>query len=1303
MKRWAAMGLGVLALSAAALAAEVAPAWNFRNTRSVWNTERNLTVQTGPDHLKLDVTGYDSNLGTDRVKIDTDRFTRIRIVYQARGFKGKPTSGEIFFAGSSHPDFADIRSFRVPSLICDGQLHTLTLDAGRDIPAGAAQWSDERLVTKLRFDLVNEYPGEILLKSIEFLAPAPPVIRDRAEISGERGWYMPLDEARKNLALTIPAGTYYCWLYNAENPLAAQQAFAAVPGFHPESSPRHGEWALAGSLKTTAPTRVAVALSGVAGVLITPETSMPVRREIGGPARVESRVLAGGKPGKYLEQDPNEAYWKSKLVAARGHRYDVNYTLVRRRFNLKEKPADAWLQLSADDQIDDIFVNGVKIPGLWSQDWKYPSVVNVTKYLRRGVNLLAVKYTNIGGIGGLMYDLTVNDAAGGHVIIAGDGSEKCRYGQEPAAWFEENFNDAAWASAEIREGAPFEPYETVLLPYLDKRTPQGRYTVSASEFDPSGPSLKLTVKGEPALRDDEIIYAKVRPTHASKDSRPAAWASRPVGECQPVRHADGSVTLTLDGFSLPQYGGKLSGKVEFGVMRRAAAADSRRFVEFTIPARPLPDAERALVAKRLESASGSIITVNGKPFYPVFLDIFYERMATGLSGGDSPVNVRTFLAGGMSNEWWVGPDTYDFTEIDARIGRILREYPNAYIAAWVWCQPPHWYDKRYPERISKQNDGGVFPYYVSTVTFSDPEYRKDAGKAIAALVKHCETYFGSRMFAYNLSGGISLEWQGWGCHSQAQRKVLNDYSPAATRDFKAFAAARYPQLGVERVPTYEERTAVRETIFRDPVKDASSIAFDEYYSESIADCIVELARAAKQACGNNKLVGAYYGYYFEYGNMGFCINSSGHNAMMRLLKSPDIDFLLSPPSYGVRAVGEPGADMKVFGSIAAHGKFSMLEDDTRTHLTSPRDFYQTLNADQTRNVLRRNWGMALSRRTPLCLLTIDDGREFSADFIRADLGKVREAGQKLFSSERVSGVGIAVVVDEASLKYLRPLDQKVPSGELTRYWYGHHGKRLSAPISEQLLTGGLSYFQRLALGRVGAGVDWIYLDDVPALRDRYKFWVFLGEFAASPALEKALAALRETPSTVLVAYGAGFTGKQRSVDVAQMSKVLGMTFREVKPGSLKIVMDDVAAAPWGAEVGALVYGGDFEMNPRFAVADDRAAVLGRYADGAGDALAMKQTGAMKLVFSGGNHLTADLLRALARDAGVFINNADGDNFFAGYGVYTLHARTAGRKTIRFAQPVAIVRDVFTGEELGRNVSEVAFDLPAHGTRVIMTE
>jgi len=1276
--------------------------WDFSKNQPGWGSPRHLTMTPTAQGLLLKVAKSDSQIANTKVAIPCEKFTKVKIVYTAKGFKGK-TSGELYFA-NSHDNFSDLRKFVLPSLISDGKKHTIMLDINKNVPGGSKVWFNVKTVGKLRLDMVNEFPGEILLKKVEFLSTmsVQPITRlDQTNI--RKGYFLCLGESEP-ASLTIPAGNYKFYLYGAENPAAAIAQLKKLPGFKSVATVRPQEWLLGGSCNIKQASKLSLQFKDpVAGLLITPENTVPQRIDPGVKFQLESEVLSPVAPQKYLPMDENMPYWQSRMAAAPDKWNVVGHSLVRRNFRLDKAIKNAFLQITADDQVDEIYINGKKIRGIWTQDWQYPSSVEVTKYLQPGNNLLAVKYTNTGLSGGLMFDLTVNFTDKTHKIIAIDGSEKILFQGSTANWFATEFDDSTWSRPALRNGPPYAPYSSRILDYIDYTIPRGNLQAEAvlpADNQRDAFRLHLTLQGTPKISEDEIVYARLYPANRNKDTQPLCFISKKISELKILDRSNGRYRLEISGMNLPEYGGKFDGIIEYGIYYRQNTG--KNSIAITLPDNPYPNSHVPIKVSVDKSGHSPVIKVDDKPFYPTFLSIFYPKYPTGLTGKNSPVKVREFLAGHSTMAWWVGPGKYDFTKIDERICQIIRDYPDSLVAAWVWCQPPHWYDKAYPERISRDSKGKVFPYYMSTVTFSDPEYRKDAAAAIKAFVEHCEKYFGNKMFAYNLAGGISLEWQGWGCHSMGKRKVFNDYSVSAQRDFLNFARQRYPELNINKVPTYEERAIDRGTAFRDPVKDIAAIIYEEYYSDSISDCIAICARAAKTASARNKLVGAYYGYYFEYGNMAYCVNGAGHNSVYKLLKNPDIDFLLSPPSYGVRAPGEPGADMKVFGSIIAAGKFSILEDDTRTHLTTPADHHQTINAQETSNVLRRNWGMSLARRQPICMLPIHEGRDFSSPAVRHELGQAQAMGQKLFESDRPSGVEIAVVVDEKALKYLRPDNQLHQVKEFKHYRYSQDGKLQINPHYEQNITGPLTFFQRMTLSRIGAGSDFIYLEDVPRLADKYKFFIFLADFAASKEFTAAIEALKKRNVGVLIAYGAAFTGRSKDVDAELMSQELGMQFKRTAAGPLKInITDTTSFAP--GELQQLCYGPEYTTDPRFAVIDKNANIMGHYSDNKAAALAAKKVGKMQLYFSGSTHLTADLMRALARKSGVFINHNGNDHLFAGYGIYTLYTVRAGKKTIYFPHKAKLVTDVFTGEVLGRNVENITLDMPAHATLVIYAD
>ena len=151
----------------------------------------------------------------------------------------------------------------------------------------------------------------------------------------------------------------------------------------------------------------------------------------------------------------------------------------------------------------------------------------------------------------------------------------------------------------------------------------------------------------------------------------------------------------------------------------------------------------------------------------------------------------------------------------------------------------------------------------------------------------------------------------------------------------------------------------------------------------------------------------------------------------------------------------------------------------------------------------------------------------------------------------------------------------------------------------------------------------------------------------------------------------------------------GQVFSATKaePGSLRVGFSD------GRAVGA-----DYMTFPRFRVDDPSATVLARYANNR-EIVAAAAKG--KMVFYGGALLDADFVRRIARDSGVHIYCGTDDNLTAGNGIVSIHCNRPGVKTVRFPKTTDAV-DLFTGEILGRGVTEVTFPMAAFATRVLIT-
>ena len=1139
-----------------------------------------------------------------------------------------------------------------------------------EFPQGAAQWSQLRRLMVvaeadcLRLDLLDRDSG----LGIEGLS-----------LSAEEIGAISVEYRAEGFQVTTTGQLYYA---TAEAPEFTAERFLNVPSlttdgkWHTLTIPTDGPWQSAG---TVAKLRLDLVDQFPGTLWLRKNRALPVeksRAELRGiPTQVA--VELGTREAQWIKDlyDPKAERFVSPMTAPSGGGFEhVGYAYLRKEFELETSVKAAMLVTSCDDQMQWVVLNGYRPEVKWNDYWKKSDVVMLSPdEFKIGRNLLCMKYLNGGGLGGVMADLQIVDTEGRFHVVTLEGAQGY-FGAEPSvAWTTLDYV-CEWPIAETRPGAPEAPWRfTPVYKSIDPQRPQVEARVE--KWDNEVGVVVFQCSDE--WKEDEVLYARM-----SNDSGSLLWyASGTAEELQAEKMAKDALRVRFDLSSAGlRYGGPTCVNWQCGVYGRKAIGEASEFWQ-ELGERPLTGPSVSLKVE--QTPQGPRPVLNGQPFYFISLNVEHLDVPTGMEGTGSPCNVITTRAGGFmpASNWWIGPDEYDFSVVDRQLSFCAEKYQDAWLGLYIWCHPGKWYAEMYPERLAVQDDGNVVDPHLAAgcpVSFSNEEYRRDAERAVRALVRHCEFYFGARMLFYNLQGGITYEWQGWNSHT----KFFGDYAEESQKDFQRYAAAH--GLQVTGVPSRQERAAgLSGGLFRDPVRDAASILYERFYSESIAECIDRLAKVVREETHGNKLVGAYYGYHQEFANLGYCVNGGGHNDLHRLLESPNLDFFLSPIDYRHRSIGAPSSDMKPYGAIHAAGKLSLSEDDTRTNLIAATIFDQTVNMEQTLAVLKRNHGVALTRGMVLNHLPLVGGSELDAPEIRELFGQSRQAGQMMVEDNISPKAEIAVVLDEEALAYVVPTLLQIYVPDTTRYHYDPaNGKLADVMRGVQPLTGELLGDQQIPLSQCGAPVDWLMLQEPQSLAG-YKLVIFAGTFLDSPQLREALEVVRNNGATALFLYGAGFMTNS-GIDVNIMSQLIGIKLIITNSKSLRIQLGS------GREVGL-----EYRVEPRFAVADDEVTVLGRYV--ADDAVAVSRKG--NSIFYGGVALNAQFVREVARQAGVHIYTETDDNFFAGGDFLCIHATSTGEKTIRLPHRTDAV-EIYTGEILGRNTDCLVFPMKAFETKVI---
>lgn len=686
-------------------------------------------------------------------------------------------------------------------------------------------------------------------------------------------------------------------------------------------------------------------------------------------------------------------------------------------------------------------------------------------------------------------------------------------------------------------------------------------------------------------------------------------------------------------------------------------------------------ASASLKTEVRKTPRGPLLFVNGKETAPTilfvnvgaanparYLQVRLDEIRAAARRGVNIVSLDTVMP------WQQEGVETSFAATDGLIDAVLEANPNALIIprfGITW--PPRWWSDRHPDEMMLYDDGSR-----GIASIHSRVWRKDAAANVAAFVRRLEQKYGGHMLGYHTSGQNTGEWfydRGW-------EGRLSGYEPPGREAFRAWLKQKYktqaalrlawhsPSASFESIepPSFRERTRCKAGYFRDPLIEQKVIDFFEFESQDMATAVEELCGAIRSAAPD-KITVQFYGYPFELSALPFGPQPSGHLATSYLLKSPDLDVMCSPVSYLNRAPGGGGFFMAPVDSVQAHGKLWLVEDDTRTCFSDESEGYGRCSTfEETIGVLTRNFANYATRGAAVWWMDLPGKGWFQGDDLWDHLSGLQNIYQAALGGLEPYRADIAVILDETSCLFMRPNRDfsGLVIGAFRQHWY-----RIGAPAGIYLLDD-------LIEGRVP-----------PA-----KMYVMLNAFSLSTAqAEKLRSKAFAGGSTVVWMYAPGIVrdGKLRPEGV---SEVAGMDLSPVS-ASGGIVLEGT-----GEEFAA----GHGALSPMFAVSDDDARVLARYAGSGEAAVAEKQTDGRRNVYSGVLQLPSSLLRRLAREAGAHIYSEENDVITAGNGLVGIHASSTGKKTIRLPSECDVV-DAVSGVSLGRGAS-FTFDMKLGETRLL---
>ena len=721
---------------------------------------------------------------------------------------------------------------------------------------------------------------------------------------------------------------------------------------------------------------------------------------------------------------------------------------------------------------------------------------------------------------------------------------------------------------------------------------------------------------------------------------------------------------------------------------------------------PFPGEEfKSAITTSVEMVNGTpTFMLNGKPFFAMWGSVHaYSRKVAKTGHADwGGRDINLFTVNDYHHyDWWLGQDRYDLKYLDWHARYQGCDNPGTYFIWDIEVYPPKdWADEN-PDELCRDDRGDLVVSYPGknkcSYSFASRKAREEMKKAITAVIEHIESSpYANRVFGYRINSGTTIEWLGW----QPKAGRVTDFSPVAKKAFAAFCRERGCEEARSDVPGPDERFGDFDgQLLFDPYRHIRTALWNDFLSRQDAETLAELCEHAKKVLKGRKVVGTYYGYTMTLHD-GLGSQYRAHYALQHLLTRKSVDFLCSPQAYRARRLGGPNTDMKPFKTLQDRGILSVIEDDSRTHNIWRWDkgTLQTVTAEQSRQMLRRNTGICLCRNQPVYFYSICGGTEFDFPEYHADALRARAAGELALANGGRRQAEVAIVASEGAIK-MQPLNRRTyeRTGDRIQQ-YGPDGK-----VSVRESAGAVFGWSTFAANhekwaRGGAPIDYLLAEDIAHAKTDYKLYVFINACLADSRLVEAAERLRRRKCTILWVYAPGWAGGGET-GPAPMKRLTGLDFSEIAGGGLPIArMSD------GRLMGSWTYTEEQadkrvaqKVTPLYSASGEE--VLGRYADGS-PAVVVKRTGEATTIFSGPWCFDLAFIEEVYRRSGVHAYVRTGDPIEANSVFFTLHARSPGRKVVKLPQKAETIVDVYNKRIVAENTDVVSFDAKLHETYLL---
>ena len=465
---------------------------------------------------------------------------------------------------------------------------------------------------------------------------------------------------------------------------------------------------------------------------------------------------------------------------------------------------------------------------------------------------------------------------------------------------------------------------------------------------------------------------------------------------------------------------------------------------------------------------------------------------------------------------------------------------------------------------------------------NDEKWRELSSKYMKAVMEHVEEKYGEKIYGYFLMCGTTTEW-------------FSDYDNEKPHEIKEKAYKKYCNDQNATIPLEVDRPMEQFFLNPNDAKDVELMRYRRFSHQSRAETILYFAREAQSIIKHQKLLGVYFGYVFELAPTRLW--NTGHIEYEKVFLSPDIDMISSPSSYAFRGQDSTSGFMITYDTLAEHDKLYYLEFDHITHLAPekveglviPGYANKCKNEKETFNLMRRDFMLNITKGTAMWWFDMFEGW-FYSDGMMAEIKNMIEITKK-YGSLTAEKAEVAYIVDPDSLYYVNKTNP---------------------------YTAGVLDNQRFGMALSGVAYDVFSSCDLSYERlKQYKMVVFMTQYKTTIEQRREINKLKSDGRLIVWCYGANYIGKD--------------------DGVVDIEVHEVGYQPYSRYND---YSRAAMQTPVFGVEDKDATPIVEYYATKG--LGVKDLGNYKVAYSALNGLSGDLLRRLAKIAGVHLYSNTSD-------------------------------------------------------------